>query len=401
MKHFLILICLLLATTFAAAAPLVEFHDTERIIFLGNEFFEHEQDQCYIEMLLTTRFPEKNLSFRNLGYAGDTVRADARTLCSGWDQFGPPDQGFGRLTKLVNQIKPTLVFVAYGMNESFEGEAGLAHFRQGLNRLLDMLGKTGARIVLLSPIPHEGLGSPLPDPAPHNKSLALYSSAIQDVATQRGLAFIDLLSGLTGIPGGPLTSDGIHLTAHGYRVVATILERKMGYTPRGWGINIDATTGSSGTTGITVQDMKHASGQVSFSGLCEMLPAPSPLPREDTPVLQIRNLAPGNYALRIDQTEVATATANAWTRGLTITTGPDAQQTESLRKLIIDKNFDFFNYWRPQNDTYIFGYRNHEQGRNAVEIPKFEQLLPEKEAEIAKLRVPVSHHYVLVRLIQN
>jgi hypothetical protein len=227
--------------------------------------------------------------------------------------------------------------------------------------------------------------------------LALYTSVIQNVATQRGLTFIDLLNALPGVAGEPLTSDGIHLTPHGYRVIATTLERKLGYAPRGWGINIDAAGGNLGATGIDIKNVEHTSNHVSFSAIAGMLPAPSPWLREEIPVLQIRNLAPGKYSLNIDQTDVAVATADEFARGVPITGGPDDRQTESLRKLIIEKNFDFFNYWRSQNDTYIFGYRNHEQGRNAVEIPKFEQLLPTKEAEIAKLRVPAPHAYVLAK----
>ena len=37
------------------------------------------------------------------------------------------------------------------------------------------------------------------------------------------------------------------------------------------------------------------------------------------------------------------------------------------------------------------------QGRNAVEIPRFEAMVPASEAKIAKLRVPVAHNYQLVR----
>jgi len=57
--------------------------------------------------------------------------------------------------------------------------------------------------------------------------------------------------------------------------------------------------------------------------------------------------------------------------------------------------FLFFNRWRPANDTYLFGFRKHEQGNNAVEIPKFDPLIEEKEKEIWKLSVPVKRSYKL------
>ena len=74
-------------------------------------------------------------------------------------------------------------------------------------------------------------------------------------------------------------------------------------------------------------------------------------------------------------------------------TGPEFDQAEQLRQAIIEKNRLYFHRWRPQNETYLFGFRKHEQGKNAVEIPKFDPLIAAKEAEIAKLRVPVAHVY--------
>jgi hypothetical protein len=45
--------------------------------------------------------------------------------------------------------------------------------------------------------------------------------------------------------------------------------------------------------------------------------------------------------------------------------------------------------------TYLFGFRKHEQGQNAREIPQFDPLVAKQEAEIARLRRPVAHTYEL------
>ena len=285
------------------------------------------------------------------------------------------------------------------MNESFQAETGLQHFRDGLNRMLDMLSETGARVVLVSPIPHENLGPPLPDPAAHNRELIAYTDVIRQTAADRSMPFINLLAGMaeqSPPPAGKsLTSDGIHLTPAGYRKAATLIEREIGDPARGWTIKLDGRVAKRvGTTGISVKDVSHHANRVAFSATADRLPVPSPAPADEVPMIQVRNLAPGQYSLRIDDRAVATATASDWSKGVAIAAGPDADQTEALRKLIVEKNFDFFNYWRPENDTYIFGYRKHEQGRNAVEIPRFEEMIPVKEAEIARLRA-ASHSFVL------
>src|SRR6185503_4654765 len=57
-----------------------------------------------------------------------------------------------------------------------------------------------------------------------------------------------------------------------------------------------------------------------------------------------------------------------------------------LRDLIARKNQLFFNRWRPENSTYLFLFRKHEQGKNAQEIPLVDPLIQAEEEKIAKLR---------------
>jgi putative heme-binding domain-containing protein len=69
--------------------------------------------------------------------------------------------------------------------------------------------------------------------------------------------------------------------------------------------------------------------------------------------------------------------------------GAQFERREELRKAIVKKNELFFDRWRPQNETYLFGFRKHEQGQNAKEIPMFDPLILKEEAKIAELRKPV------------
>jgi hypothetical protein len=72
--------------------------------------------------------------------------------------------------------------------------------------------------------------------------------------------------------------------------------------------------------------------------------------------------------------------------GLTV---PDLPPTavEPLRKAIVAKDTLFFDRWRPQNETYLFGFRKHEQGQNAKEIPMFDPLIADAEKKIHELTV--------------
>ena len=71
-------------------------------------------------------------------------------------------------------------------------------------------------------------------------------------------------------------------------------------------------------------------------------------------------------------------------RASTLKAGPEFDQVEALRAAINRKNELFFYRWRPQNNTYLFGFRKHEQGNNAVEIPQFDPLVAEQEQIIAQ-----------------
>jgi hypothetical protein len=111
----------------------------------------------------------------------------------------------------------------------------------------------------------------------------------------------------------------------------------------------------------------------------------------------VKGLAPGQYALKIDGESAAHASAEGWAKGVPLVHSRDDVQAERLRTAINEKNQLYFHRWRPQNETYLFGFRKHEQGNNAREIPLFDPLVAEKEKEIATLRRPVPHVYELTR----
>ena len=65
--------------------------------------------------------------------------------------------------------------------------------------------------------------------------------------------------------------------------------------------------------------------------------------------------------------------------------GDYSEALEPVREAIRQKNQLYFYKWRPQNQTYLTGFRKHEQGRNAKEVAEFDPLVAAAEAEIEKL----------------
>ena len=68
---------------------------------------------------------------------------------------------------------------------------------------------------------------------------------------------------------------------------------------------------------------------------------------------------------------------------------PPSPALDALRAKVVAKNRLFFYRWRPQNETYLFGFRRGEQGNNAVEVPAFDPLVAAAESEIEALRQSV------------
>jgi hypothetical protein len=199
----------------------------------------------------------------------------------------------------------------------------------------------------------------------------------------------------------PLTDNGIHLTPYGYWRTAAALGKGLDLPPSRWRVEVSAKGGKPVAYGARVSDMQVS--PLRFRIIDEMLPAP-PAPTAGAPkepatpgerVLRVADLPPGNYTLTADGKPVASADAAEWGRGVRLERGPEFEQSERLRQTVVAKDRLYFHRWRPQNVTYLFGFRKHEQGQNAREVPQFDPLVAQKEAEIARLRVPAPHSYEL------
>jgi hypothetical protein len=172
-----------------------------------------------------------------------------------------------------------------------------------------------------------------------------------------------------------------------------------------WDITLRADGKVLSASGAAIRQGKQ--GPLSWQVRDAMLPEPpppEPVRDREWParrMLHIHHLPTGAYRLCIDGQPVATASAKAWEDGVAVHDGPEFEQAEHLRRTIVEKNRLYFNRWRPENETYLFGFRKHEQGRNAVEIPRFDPLVVAREKAIAQLKVPKTHTYQLKRIAEQ
>ena len=223
----------------------------------------------------------------------------------------------------------------------------------------------------------------------------MFSEATGSVAQSRQLAFVDLFTGFvssttmvnaklnmlqgTQIATDALADNGMHLTSRGYLCAGLVLrERLLGVPAVNAEIEVNLSSKALRGQGLEIADVRFddEAGVVSFRAREASL---SPLP--------VRLVVRGG---RI----TAAADESVWTvKPLSGAAGEgyvldSTGQYEALREEITKKNELYFHRWRPQNITYLFGFRKHEQGNNAADIARFDPFIRESEERIAELQVP-------------
>lgn len=382
--------------------------DGDRIVLIGNTFADQLRLNNYLETLLTSQADVKQLTFRNLAWSGDTLKLQPRPL------------NFGSLDDHLKEQRADVIIACFGMNESFDGPAGIPEFTNEWEKFLKHVasqkynGKTAPRLVMISPIAHENIGPPYPDPAEHNESLAAYTQAMRTVAEKNQVPFVDLFSVTRKLmeenPSQKLTRNGIHLIDYGYwavsQVVASHLLNREMQSPQ---LVVDMQAKTAGATMAQISEPKFEPEKLEMKVTAELLPIPAPPEgaivhtefQSAQPRLTVKGLGEGKYRLLVNGITLVEATAADWGRGLYLHQLPTQQQVQQLRADIDRKNELFFYVYRAHNAEYIFGRRTKPFG--AVSFPPemltFAALIQDREKTIHAQACPQeTSHWQLVRI---
>ena len=208
---------------------LFELAEGDRVVFLGDTFIEQEQYSGWIELMMTTAFPDRHVTFRNLGWSADTPAGDSRfglsLLQAGRE---PDDEGWKQLLNQLELTDPTVVVFGYGMASSLEeGIGGVDTFTQEYEKLVESISAMfpEVRCVFLSPLSRTDKPSQKSDA--HRQALQAYSDVIASLAASKKSVFIDL-SAVAVRP--EERKNPIHLNDNGYRTVAIEIGKKLGYS---------------------------------------------------------------------------------------------------------------------------------------------------------------------------
>ena len=126
--------------------------NVKTVLFLGNSITWAGIYVNDIEAYFRFRYPERNIEFINVGLPSETVSGLSEPGHAN-GEFPRPDL-HERLARVLQQIKPDLVFACYGMNDGIYlpfDSTRFKKFKEGILWLHDEVNKTGAEIIHITP----------------------------------------------------------------------------------------------------------------------------------------------------------------------------------------------------------------------------------------------------------
>lgn len=223
----LLLAALTSASLLTAAEPArFELRDGDRVVLLGDGLIEQEQYAGWWELMLTTSWPDRHVIFRNLGWSGDTPAGASRCgLSLVQAGYEPEGEGFRQLQQQLEQTRPTVLIVGYGMASMLEGGLdGATPFYKDMQNLVKAARDIApeVRFVFLTPL------TPL-DGQPG--LVASYADVVRRIAVETGSPWVDLTAAAVD---SALRKDPIHLNEAGYRATAETLHKQLRLPDSPW-----------------------------------------------------------------------------------------------------------------------------------------------------------------------
>ncbi|MEY4403550.1 MAG: hypothetical protein RIR91_1585, partial [Verrucomicrobiota bacterium] len=317
LRSFTLLAGLLASTLAVFADAQLTLQDGDRVLLIGDVLIERENNFGYLETKMRREFPGRNFAVRNLGYSGDSPLGASRA------SFDPVAKGVDSLKEQLAVVKPTVAILGYGMAAS-----------------LDELTYRKNDPVLNPDPARYGTDH---SPAKFRRELLQLMDLITAASPGGKVRFVfvgpikheDLRASRPGLP-DPAEHNAI-LAEYEKVLRELAAEKHAPFIAAEWQHTVGIKLAHGTDNGVHLNARGYRALATSF------------------------------------------AQQLGWKADVAQWDAEDAAQA-SLREAILRKNALFFHRSRPANYTYIFGFRRGEQGRNAVEIPKFDPLVDKAEA---------------------
>jgi lysophospholipase L1-like esterase len=219
----------------SAAEPLDLVKNSKRILFLGDSITASGQYVALFDAWLVSERWAKTPQVINCGLSSETISGLSEEGHAG-GKFPRPDL-FERLDRVLDLVKPDLVFACYGINcgiyELFD-EARFVKYQEGWKNLKTKVEAAGGKLIVITPPFYDDLRSPR-EGFSYNEVLDRYSEWLVK-QRENGWTVIDLHSAMTthvkkmreSDPMYTMQPDGVHPNAEGHWFMARELISAMG-----------------------------------------------------------------------------------------------------------------------------------------------------------------------------
>jgi lysophospholipase L1-like esterase len=203
----------------------------KRVLFIGNSITYAGRYVQIIEAYQRAKFPNQEIDIYNVGLPSETVSGLSEDGHAG-GRFPRPDL-HERLARVLDLIKPDLVFATYGMNDGIYlplDEVRFQKFKEGINWMHDQVAFSGAKIIHITPSLYEEKPT---ENSGYGKVLDEYSHWLTE---QKNWQVIDTHSALQKYANTELkknanfriSKDGVHPGDEGHWMMAKEILRYLG-----------------------------------------------------------------------------------------------------------------------------------------------------------------------------
>lgn len=126
--------------------------NVNRIVFIGNSITYAGYYISCIDAYLSLKYPERHFEIINLGLPSETVSGLSEPNHAG-GKFPRPDL-HERFSRVLEKLKPDLVFACYGMNDGIYmpfDNSRFQKFQEGMNWLHEQVRASGTSIIHITP----------------------------------------------------------------------------------------------------------------------------------------------------------------------------------------------------------------------------------------------------------
>jgi lysophospholipase L1-like esterase len=367
---FLLLTCGLLGAQQSPENAAQLFQPNDTVCFVGDSITHGGTYHSIVTLFYVTRFPDRPMRFYNEGIGGDR----ASMIMS--------DEPY-RLNVDILGKKPTVATIMLGMNDvgrtdyapgksgpeiEAKRAASLVTYHDNMQKLIESLQKSGARLILITPSIYEeepkfsDPGTPAENTAGSNAALGKCALQVRDFAKQYHAGVADFYGAMSAVNDeqrktDPLFSvvgpNRIHPGPIGHFVMAYAFLKAQNMPREVATVSVNAHKKKADQeVNCKIDKVIASKGRLEFDALENALPMVVPdearpalklVPFEgqfNQEIVKVDGLKKGTYELKIDDADVGEYSAEELQKGIDIAENPATpqhQQSEAVTRLNTDR----------------------------------------------------------------